>query len=153
MQFAPITAVISAKGVDGNSCEKMATEEFWRLIRRLVIGSLGYPQIGQFDCDEGWLYGFLTMGPFSSICSIAFWKALINYCSFRYMARARESLTQFMHKMYMDDRVKAYYIFSNLDKKVDNAESRISSDVDQMFQFSLEFFLGGVFPTPATHPS
>ena len=61
------------------------------------------------------------------------------------MATARESLTQRLHALYLHPELKPYYVLSALDQRVDRVEGRICSDVDLMFQFSLEFWLGGVF--------
>merc|ERR1719487_1003068 len=60
------------------------------------------------------------------------------------MANARRALTQHLHDLYLDQRGKSYYCMTKLDKKIDNAASRMSSDVDLLSQFGCEFFFGGV---------
>merc|ERR1719460_2918681 len=62
----------------------------------------------------------------------------------RTLASMRAKLTIRLQELYLDPRGKSYYCMSNLDKKVDSPESRITNDVDLLCQFGFEFFFGGV---------
>ena len=71
-------------------------------------------------------------------------KACANYCSMQSLSNMRMTLTHHLQKIYMDRRGRSYYCISQLDRKVDDGESRISNDVELFCQFAFEFVFGGI---------
>ncbi len=74
-------------------------------------------------------------------------KATSNNLVVRVLARLRKILTTKFHEMYMDNTSKLFYVCNDLDKRLDNVDSRISNDIEFMFNDFAEFFYGGVRET------
>ena len=73
-----------------------------------------------------------------------FVKASAHFCSMQVMIRGRRTFTETVHEKYMDPNSRNYYVFAQLDTTFDNVDQRFTNDIDQMFQFGVEFFFGGV---------
>jgi hypothetical protein len=71
-------------------------------------------------------------------------KMVANFFSIQGMVRARRAFAEDVHSKYMAEETKCYFTLSQLDTSLDNVDQRLSSDMDWMFQYGVEFFLGGV---------
>lgn len=71
-------------------------------------------------------------------------KASKNLAAGFLMIAWRMNFVRRLHSMYMSPHGSLYYTLSNLDKRVDVAEQRITGETDMCFQYMFEFFAGGI---------
>eukprot|EP00928_Gymnodinium_smaydae_P036230 TRINITY_DN25346_c1_g1_i1.p1 TRINITY_DN25346_c1_g1~~TRINITY_DN25346_c1_g1_i1.p1 ORF type:complete len:1415 (-),score=238.82 TRINITY_DN25346_c1_g1_i1:216-4460(-) len=71
-------------------------------------------------------------------------KATANYCVMRFLTEARHRLLHECNKLYFNEMGRCYYVMNHVDKSVENADAVATNDMELMFIYGCEFWLGGV---------
>ena len=71
----------------------------------------------------------------------SFAKASANSYAMIILATARRNFTRRVHETYMSHN---YLALSEMDTSLDDVDQRLTSDVEGMFLYGIEFFIGGV---------
>ena len=112
----------------------------WYLFNKMLAEA-----IREKEWERIWWFLVPTIGVYG-IAKAAV-KATSNMLVVKTFAMLRKRVMILFHDLYMDSNTKLFYVTNDLDKRLDNVDSRISNDVEFCFNDFAEFFFGGLRQT------